>query len=726
MSRMSYQILKNSQFSIMRIFIISFLSLIFNLSAFAQITWTKKTGPYGGYVGDVVIHPTNFTLYAVAATNQYNPGGPLYRSADNGATWTELGTSVFTGDAGHFVDVLMLSNGTIYALSKYQCCASNAGNNLYKSTDDGATWAKLNTGNGSAAGGFDNPTQVAYNSFSGSIYVFGQDNGSPFNNRVYRSTNNGATFSKVFGDLSGNFTNISITSTGDVYAQHFSTLFKSIDDGTTFSNVGTPDLFSVAYLTAKSNGSELVMVTTGSTMYALVSPFTTWNPILETNITLADQTSYGSQAVLGYSLDNATLYLKDNAHDKFYSGSSAGTWSQKGTTLVNSSGDNGICFAAKDVNTLYVGTNDIGVWKTINAGSGWNESDKGIEAANYNSIITADNGNIIVAGTRAQISTDQGATWTRISTILNNGPNYALFKATTGSPAPIVAISQSGSFKSTDNGSTWSGTTSGPSSAYLYASTDGVNIAAQGSNKFYYTHDQGTTWSAALTITGTGWPSGNFNVNNFAVDGTNGVIYSYLYDQTSVSYKFFKITLNSTTAPTSGTATSIDLTSLGTINGLNGVAYLNGKVYISWYGNSGPGNLSFSSNGGTIWTTTAGVSSGRMDVDPVNNYLFVTGSNGNSNYTISLTRDGGSTFTSSAINTGSNSFFYGVTLSSSGVAYAGLTNSSIYGTTGTVVTPIAPSSLVNSGAGTDRLTLRWIDNATNESRFVIQKFNGTT
>src|SRR5260221_462493 len=146
---------------------------------------------------------------------------------------------------------------------------------------------------------------------------------------------------------------------------------------------------------------------------------------------------------------------------------------------------------------------------------------------------------------------------------------------------------------------------------------------------------------------------------------------------------FFKITLNSTTTPTSGAATLIDLSSLGTINGLNAVGYLNGKVYVSWYGNSGPGNLSFSSNGGTSWTTTSGVSSGRIDADPVNNYLFVTGSNGNSDYTINLTRDGGSTFISSSINTSSNSYFYGINLSSSGIAYAGLTNSSIYATTGT-------------------------------------------
>jgi hypothetical protein len=705
-----------------RIFTSLMLTFCFSLCGFSQITWTKKTGPYGGYIGDIVVHPTNFTLYALSS--QYNNGGPLYRSTDNGATWTELGISVFSGDAGHFVDILMLSNGTLYALSYYQCCASNAGNNLYKSLDDGATWTKLNSGNGSAAGGFDYPTQVAYNNFSHTIYVFGQDSGSPFNNRVYRSLDGGATFSKGFGDLSGNFTNISITSTGDVYALHSNTLFKSTDDGTTFTNVGTPDTYSVAYIACKSDGSELVMVTTGSNMYALSTPFTTWNLILETGITVTDQTSYGSQAVLGYSLDNSVLYLQDNVHNKFYSGSSAGTWTSKSTTFVNSSGDNGICFAAKDANTLYVGTSDIGVWKTINGGSGWNETDKGIEGSNFSSIVAADNGNVIVAGTRAQISTDQGATWTRITTIANNGPNYSLFKAPTGSPATIVAVSQGASYKSTDNGATWSATTSGPSGAYMYASTDGVNIAGRGNSQFFYSHDQSTTWSAALTISGTGWPSGSFSINYFAVDGTNGVIYCYLYD--NGTYKLFKITLNSTTAPTSGTATLINQTLIGTINQINAIAFLNGKLYVSWYGNSGPGNISFSSDGGTTWTTTSGVNSGRMDVDPVNNYLFVTGSNGNSNYTINLTRDGGTTFTSSSINTSSNSNFYGIALSASGIAYAGLTNSSIYGTTGTVVTPIAPTSLVSSGTGTDRITVRWIDNATNEDHFIVEKFNGTS
>jgi hypothetical protein len=707
-----------------RIFTITLFSVLFNLACVAQITWNKKTGPYGGYIGDIVVHPTNFTVYAVS--NQNNNGGPLYRSTDNGVTWTELGISVFSGDAGHFVDVLMLPNGTIYALSYNQCCGGSGGNDLYKSTDDGATWTKLNTGNGSAAGGFDNPTQVAYNSFSGTIYVFGRDNGSPFNYRVYRSLNGGATFSKGYGDLNGNFTNIAITSTGDVYAQHFMgtyNLAKSTDDGTTFSGVSMPDLSNVAYLTAKSNGSELVMVTTGNNMYSLISPFTTWNLVGETNITATDLTSYGSLAVMGYSLDNSTLYLLDNAHNKIYSGTSAGTWTLKGSTLVNSSGDNAICFAAKDVNVLYAGTSDVGIWKTINSGSGWNESDNGIEAGNYGSIVTADNGNIIVAGTRAQLSIDQGATWTRITTILNNGPTYALFKATTGSPATIVAIAQGTSYKSTDNGVTWTTTTNGPANAYQYSSSDGTNIAGWGNNQFFYSHTQGTTWSAALTITGGGWPSGSYSLNSFAVDGTNGVIYCYLYD---AGNKLFKVQLNSTTAPTSGTATLINQANIGVINSINSLAYLNGKVYASWYGNSGPGNVSFSSDGGATWTTTTGVSSGRMDVDPVNNYLFVMGSNGNSNYTVNLSRDGGANFTSSSINPSSNSFFYGINLSASGIAYAGFSNSSIYATTTTVVTPAAPSSLVSSGAGADRLTLRWVDNSNNESRFVIKKFNGTT
>ena len=677
-----------------------------SLLSFSQtITWSKTAGPYGGTIGDIIVHPTNFTVYALSGSN--NNGGSIYRSSDNGNTWVEHKPIVFSNDLGSIRDIEMLADGTLFAL---------AYNNVYKSLDDGVIWTKVNTTSGSASTGFDSGYEIAKNNFSGTIYVSGYDFGNS-KRTIFRSSNGGSTFSKGYAHFFSELKQIVVTTTGDVYALSGTQLYKSVDDGTTFNTVAAPDATSVISLAAKSNGNELVLVTNGSATYNLVSPFTTWNPVTETGIT--NNTSYGSSALIAYSQDNSTMFLMDNQNNKFYS-RTASSWNAGSTTFVTSSGENAICFTAKDNSTLYIGTNDIGIYKSINGGGGWIEANTGIESSSFNSIVVADDNSVINAGQRAYRSTDQGTSWIRIPEVVQSG--YYAFKATTGSPKPIVLLGSNGqaSFISVNSGSSWSPIAATPN-ASKFVSADGNKIVGYNNSQFFFTSNQGTSWSAAIPVTGTGWPSGSFSMYNVTVD-QNSVIYCYMYD---AGYKFFKVVLNSTTTPTAGTATQIALATIG-VTGVNAIGYMNNKVYVTGYNNSND-ILSSTSNAGALWTPiTTTFYAYRIDSDPINNYLFLTQSN-NSSYTVQLSRDGGSTFSASSLGTSSNnSNVYGYALNSSGVAFAGVSNSSVFTTTNTIVIPAAPTSLVNSGMGTDRLNLRWIDNATNETRFVIEKFNGTS
>src|SRR5260370_1034344 len=180
--------------------------LILGLTVNAQtITWQKQTGPYGGSVKKLVVHPTNFTVYALAGSNGT---GKLYRSSDNGVTWVEQISVAFSSDAGRMSDLQVLSNGTLLALGY---------NNLYKSTDDGLTWTKINTGTSSTSNGFDQGQGVAVNSFygTGTVYVTGYDYGNS-KYTLFRSTNGGATFAKGYSSASYSVTQIAITGNGDV------------------------------------------------------------------------------------------------------------------------------------------------------------------------------------------------------------------------------------------------------------------------------------------------------------------------------------------------------------------------------------------------------------------------------------------------------------------------------------------------------------------------------
>ncbi len=689
----------------------SLLTLVFatslSLSVAQTITWTKTSGPYGGTIADLVIHPTNGTVYGLAGYN--NNGGSIFRSTDGGSTWAEHKPIIFASDLGYIRDLEMLADGTILAA---------APNNLYKSTDDGTTWTKINTGTSGSSNGFDQAMRVTKNVLSGTFYIAGYDY-SGGNYKIFRSTNSGSTWTK--SATNGLYVSQMVTaSNGDVYVLSSSQIYKSTDDGVTFNTFATPDAANVYSLAAKSNGNELVVVTSSSNMYTLSTPFSAWSAALtETGIANA---TYSSSAVVAYSADNSTMFLLDNQNNKFYSRTS-GNWTAGSTAFVTSGGENAIAFTAKDGTTMYVGTDDIGIYKSINGGAGWTEKNTGIESSNFNSIVAADNGNLIVAGQRSYLSTDNGASWAKISNVTANG--YFAFKATTGSPKPIVLLGQSGQacYRSTDNGATWGSIAASPN-ASNYASADGTKILGYNNSQFFFSSNQGTSWSAAITITGTGWPSGSFGLYNVAID-QNSDIYVYMYDYTPSTYKFFKITLNNTTTPTTGTATQISLSTIG-ITGVNAIGYLNNKVYVTGYNNSND-ILSSTSNSGTTWTSAVtSFYSYRIDSDPVNNYLLLTSSNNNT-YNLNLSRDGGSTFVSSTVNSSSSkAYLYGYAVNASGVAFAGLSNSSVYTSTNTIVIPAAPSALLSYGATSDRLSLGWVDNATNETRFIIEKFNGVS
>ncbi|MBI1768721.1 MAG: VCBS repeat-containing protein [Bacteroidetes bacterium] len=699
-----------------RILTFLILSISFNFSGFGQITWTKKTGPYGGAVKDVVVNPNTSVAFALSGDNNR---GIIYKSTDNGVSWVEVTPNLFGNDIGRINDFQMSSNGTLLAVSN---------NNLFKTTDDGVTWTKMNTGTSSSNNGFDQGYEVAVNPINGTIYVSGYDY-SQSKRVLFRSINGGSTFTKGASDTNNWFSKMSMvnnsTTNGIVFCVLGGQLYQSTNDGVNFNIVNPNADFSlVQSIASKSDNSQLALVTGNSTIYTLSTPFTTWSgPIAETNIT--NGTTYGSSAVLAYSTDNASLYLMDVQNHKFYKGTLLGVW-----TLVSSAFtvnyEYVAAFAAKDANTLYYGS-DVSMFNSTNAGTNWNEASSGIEGIQFNNMVIADNGNIILAGGKPNISTNSGSSWSAISGI--SSPNTIAFKATTGSPKPIVLLGTGGGtcYRSTDNGVTWSsaGLAASPLNAYQFVSYDGTKILGYGSNQFFFSSNQGNTWSAAITISGTGWPT-NFNIYNGNIVVDQNIIYAYVYDYTSSTYKFFKIVLNSSTSPTTGAATLLSLPP--GITDVNAIGYLNGKVFLSGRPNSGNSSLNISSDGVT-WTSNTSISGFHIDNDIPNDYLFVTERNGSGGpFTINLTRDEGVTSVQSTISglNPNTTFIYGIAIDQNGIAYAGITGTSIWATTGTVITPLAPSSFQSSGAGTDRITLRWTDNASTETNFIIEKYNGVS
>ncbi len=701
----------------MKNFLIGVLVIAAMQVSYGQITWEKKTGPYGGSIADIVVHSSG-TVYALGD----NPNQSIWRSTDNGNTWVEHTPSAMFADLHRISDLKLAPDGSIYAL---------ASANIYKTTDNGTTWTKLNTAAGSNFGGFDQGEEIGINVLSGTLYVNGYHYPDS-KQTIYRSTNGGVTWTK--GYQGQYFSKIVSNTLGDVYAiTNGSQIWKSTDDGVTFAQLTSPvpaDVISQAKdLVAKPNGSELAVVTNTSDIYTLTGPsFTSWTgPVSETNIT--NPTTYGSgPAKLVYATDNATLFLLDQNNNKVYS-RNGGTWTARSTAFLNANGEDVECITTVDATNLYVGSQRLGVYKSINSGLGWTEVNNGIENLDLRRVAVADNGAVIVSGTLTYRSTDDGQSWSKVNTACCG--YYTVMKATSGTPKTLLLLAEGGgvSYKSTDNGANWTTIANTPG-AYNFNSPDGTKLLASNSNQLYYSGDQGATWSSAITVSGGGFPASNFSYTAYgdqtiAMD-QNGVVYAFVYNYTTFSRKFFKIVLNGLPNPTTATATEISFATMGMADYVSGVKYLNNKIYV--FGDAISGNQSVitsTANAGTSWTAKSVPQSFQFDVDPINNYLFVTKSNGSS-YTIYISRDDATSFSSSTVNTQSgNTHPYGIALNSSGIAFLGMQGSSVHKTTGTIVTPPAPTGLVSVGASATRITLQWNDNATNEDNYVIEKFNGT-
>ena len=154
-------------------------------------TWQQITDPLliGRNISGVVLQG-NLML---ASANFFGPGGGLYRSADNGVTWTFIsGTGGLT--AGSIFD-LVADPG-----NPNRFYVSVAGVGVFQSDDAGVTWANISVNDGAAngvdatiVGGGNNNTEMAVAN-NGRLYVAVIINGQP---QYIGFTDNGTAWTRM-------------------------------------------------------------------------------------------------------------------------------------------------------------------------------------------------------------------------------------------------------------------------------------------------------------------------------------------------------------------------------------------------------------------------------------------------------------------------------------------------------------------------------------------------
>ncbi|MBK7630430.1 MAG: hypothetical protein IPJ23_06995 [Ignavibacteriales bacterium] len=403
---------------------------------------TNWTQILSGRIDDVVFTPSGDTAFAVGGSSG------LRRSVDGGATFSAFGTGLATGTRTHFD--LCLSNTAYMYAAVYSSTV-----NLYKSTNNGASWTQLTTTSGFQSQG----GQAWYDLYlrvnpknPNKVYVGTID--------VYRSTD-GTNFTNITNGYSG----------GSVHVDQHYLFFHPTDENTFFvCNDG-------GIYRSTNNGDA----------------FTNYNQ----NLTLTQfyriaASPFTPSRILGGTQDNGTQQTYSTLN-----------WA------AAFGGDGGeVCFNPFNSNFILGESQNGGLVRTANGGSSWQNATTGIntgESVAWVAPILAHpstSGTFYVARQSVYRSTDNGGSWTAISGSVNGSSAVREMAISKSNPSIMFATSSSQVFKSTDAGATWTNVTSGLpnktiTSVSVYPTDPNLvflTFSGFGTNKVYKSTNGGSTW----------------------------------------------------------------------------------------------------------------------------------------------------------------------------------------------------------------------------------------
>jgi photosystem II stability/assembly factor-like uncharacterized protein len=414
----------------------------------------------------------DFKIKAIAANDNYifaategEQNGNIFRSSDGGNNW-ELASSGIEIQA---IYSIFGDGGNVYV--------GTVGGGIFKSTDNGSSWFESDDGIG-----LQSVKSIAKN--GGNLYAAGDNN-------LYFSSDEGASWSQTNGGQF--FILFSLASFNDLMvAGGFQGLIRSTDGGSTWSNVIWLDtLLTFERLVSFTfDGTTLLASTMGGEAAGIIKSTDlglTWtksNDGIEnvdvSQVLFTDNKWFAASEGKGVMVSAAgDIWTKNNAglppggiirdvfnykntiiagtgFDGIYQSLDHGiTWNKLDPdgTLRN---ETILSITSKD-NYIFAGTSFHGIFRSSDNGNSWEHLTNGLPSTEFSTGELDTSGNNVLAGTGDALywSTDHGDTWipssissATISGIASAG-GYAYSIASTGISAT------SGVYRSSNDGISW-------------------------------------------------------------------------------------------------------------------------------------------------------------------------------------------------------------------------------------------------------------------------------
>ena len=335
---------------------------------------------------------------------------------------------------------------------------------VFRSTDNGTSWTAVNNGLS-----LSDRRVSAFAVIGGSVFAATITG-------VYRSTNNGNSWIKLDPGFSDVIT-FAVSGTNLFAGTSDRGVFLSTDTGTTWTaaNTGLRDAWVSALAVS---GTKLFAGTRYRGVFLSTDNGTTWTPV---NTGLTDS------HVTALVVCGTDLFVATERGGVFISPTNGTSW----TPANNGLKDPYVNAFAVSSRNLFAGTNGSGVFLSTNNGADWEETNTGLTAGRLWSLATS--GTNLFAGTDNGVyrSTDRGNTWTKVNEFdiasLVVSPTGYIFAGSGGYRFP-------GIYRSTDNGDTWTHVektiwpvfdSAVDSNGYIFAGSAGV----------YRSTDYGDSWT---------------------------------------------------------------------------------------------------------------------------------------------------------------------------------------------------------------------------------------